>query len=204
MSPTKVSLSLFAITLAIVFSASTSEAKGSHRGENGPVRATAEIQGCSDPNIFGTAQLKEEKTEEGVKEVKVMIMVKGLADNKKHAVHIHQTANCGNTETTICGEAGGHFDPGPFGMTNPDANHPFHSGDLINIESNRRGNAHLNTTTTRVTLSPGPLSLFDADGSAFIIHVNPDTYCFPDANGNVVPGCAGGGRAACGIITLDD
>ena len=43
--------------------------------------------------------------------------------------------------------------------TSPDGNHPFHSGDLINIEANKRGNAHLNTTTTRVTLSPGPLSL---------------------------------------------
>jgi len=179
---------LFAISLAVVFSATVSEAKG-------PVRASAEINDCINTDVqLGTAQLKEEKTDEGVKEVSVMMMVKGLTPGK-HAVHLHQTASC-----VPCASAGGHFDPGPNSNTSPDGNHPFHSGDLINIEANKRGNAHLNATTTRVTLSPGPLSLFDADGSAFIIHVNPDTYC---PNGNVA-GCAGGGRAACGIITLDD
>jgi Cu/Zn superoxide dismutase len=44
------------------------------------------------------------------------------------------------------------------------------------------------------------LSLFDANGSAFIIHVNPDTYCPAGA----VAGCAGGARAACGVITRDN
>jgi Cu-Zn family superoxide dismutase len=186
---------LFALTLAIVFSGGISEAKG-------PVRASAEIQGCTDPNIIGTAQLKEEKTDEGVKEVRVMMMVKGLTPGK-HAVHIHEAASCGFKVNVPCGLAEGHFDPGPNSNSSPDGNHPFHSGDLINIEANRRGNAHLNTTTTRVTLSSGPLSIFEADGSAssaFIIHVNPDTYC-PDG---AVGGCAGGGRAACGVIELED
>ena len=195
MSPTKVSLSLFAITLAIVFSASISEAKGSHRGGKGPVKATAEIQGCTnDYEVSGRAMLRERRSVEGVKQVDVSIFVKGLKRGK-HAVHIHETAEC-----KPCGDAAGHFDPGPNSNTSPDGNHPFHSGDLINIEANRRGNAHLNTTTTRVTLSPGPLSLFDDDGSAFIIHVDPDTYCPKGA----AAGCAGGARAACGVIELED
>jgi Cu-Zn family superoxide dismutase len=59
------------------------------------------------------------------------------------------------------------------------------------------------TLTSRVTLAPGPLSIFDRDGSAFIIHTNPDTYC-PDVNEEEVTGCAGGGRAACGIIVSVD
>ncbi|MDH5427298.1 MAG: superoxide dismutase family protein [Nitrospirota bacterium] len=176
-----------AISLAMIFSPNVSEA-------NGPVRASADIYDCVNTDIqLGTAQLKEEKTDEGVKEVSVTMMVKGLTPGK-HAVHLHETASC-----VPCGAAAGHFDPGPHGFSSPDGNHPFHSGDLINIEANPQGNAHLNTTTTRVTLSPGPLSLFDGDGSAFIIHVNPDTYC-PDG---AVGGCAGGGRAACGIITLE-
>ncbi len=57
----------------------------------------------------------------------------------------------------------------------------------------------MKTVTSRVTLSEGPLSLFDEDGSAFIIHVDPDSYC-PDGE---EAGCAGGARAACGIIELD-
>lgn len=187
MVPVKILNAVLALSLAVVFSPSVGQASG-------PVRASADIYDCTNTDIqLGTAQLKEEKTDEGVKEVRVTMMVKGLTPGK-HAVHLHETASC-----VPCGAAAGHFDPGPNSNTNPDGNHPFHSGDLINIDANARGNAHLNTTTTRVTLSPGPLSLFDRDGSAFIIHVNPDTYC-PDG---VVGGCAGGARAACGIITLD-
>ena len=69
-------------------------------------------------------------------------------------------------------------------------------GDLINIEVNHRGNGKMKTKTTRVSLSPGPLSLFDENGSSFIIHVDKDTYC-PEGEAK---GCAGGSRAACGII----
>jgi Cu-Zn family superoxide dismutase len=54
----------------------------------------------------------------------------------------------------------------------------------------------LQTTTSRVTLSAGPISIFDENGSAFIIHTNEDSYC-PEG---VTKGCAGGSRDACGII----
>ena len=49
--------------------------------------------------------------------------------------------------------AGGHFDPGPAGNTDPDANHPYHMGDLPNLEGRRRrqGRARC-ASTTRVTL----------------------------------------------------
>jgi superoxide dismutase, Cu-Zn family len=117
--------------------------------------------------------------------------VRGLADGK-HAVHLHETGAC-----EPCSAAKGHFDPGPHGFTSPDGNHPYHSGDLINLEVSK-GEGVLHTTTSRVTLSPGPLSLFDADGSAFIIHTNSDTYC-PEGEAK---GCAGGSRDACGVIQL--
>lgn len=155
-------------------------------------KASAVIRGCTDDGIAGIARLRERPSDEGVKLVDVTFLVFGLTDGK-HAVHIHQTAAC-----EPCGAAGGHFDPGPASNTSPDGNHPFHSGDLINIESND-GFAFLHAVTSRVTLSDGPLSLFDEDGSSFIIHVNEDTYC-PEGE---VAGCAGGGRAACGIINLD-
>jgi Cu-Zn family superoxide dismutase len=155
-------------------------------------RATAEIKGCDDAAVSGTAELIERPSEEGIKLVDVTLRVKGLKPGK-HAVHIHETGNC-----TPCGEAKGHFDPGPHGFTAPDGNHPFHSGDLVNLEVNAGGTGVLHASTTRVTLSPGPLSLFDADGSAIIIHTDPDTYC-PQGD---VKGCAGGARAACGVIKL--
>ena len=66
----------------------------------------------------------------------------------------------------------------------------------MNIDVRKNGKGRLKAVTTRITLSPGPLSLFDHDGSAFIIHDFEDTFC-PEG---VVAGCAGGSRAACGII----
>lgn len=157
-----------------------------------PVHAVANIEGCDDAAVSGTAEFVERPSSEGVKQVDVTVRVKGLKPGE-HAVHIHETGNC-----TPCSAAKGHFDPGPHGFPAPDGNHPFHSGDLVNIDVKAGGTGYLHTTTTRVTLSPGPLSLFDADGSAIIIHTNPDTYC-PQGD---VKGCAGGARAACGIIKM--
>ena len=152
-------------------------------------RATSTLAGCTDPNVSGFAFLLERPSDEGVKIVDFTLVMVGLP-NGKHAVHIHEAAAC-----SPCANALGHFDPGPASNSSPDGNHPYHSGDLINIEV-KDGVGALYTTTSRVTLSAGPLSLFDANGSSIIVHVNPDTYC-PDG---AVAGCAGGARAACGII----
>ena len=166
--------------------------------------ATADIKGCTDAGISGRATLREERTEEGIKEVTIHLKVEGLSDGK-HAVHIHQTGAC-----EPCSAAKGHHDPGPFGQTRPDSagdtvpatdiNHPYHMGDLINIEV-KNGRGSMKHTTNRVTLSAGRLSILDEDGSAFIIHTNEDTYC--DHESDLKKGCAGGPRDACGIILAD-
>jgi superoxide dismutase, Cu-Zn family len=169
------------------------------------VKASATFASCTaGTTVTGRATLIEKPTPEGVKEVLVTLFIQGLPAGK-HAVHIHSVASCANSTNaagvvTACGGAGSHFDPGPFGNTAPvEANHPFHLGDLINVNVNSRGQGAMATVTSRVTLSPGVLSVFDADGSAIVIHTGTDTYC-PDGN---VAGCAGGSRAACGVLTLD-
>ena len=169
-------------------------------------KATDEIAGCTDSAIEGRATLKERFTEEGIKEVEVSMFVKGLSDGK-HAVHIHEAAAC-----TPCSAAKGHHDPGaidlysgnPNAPDSPHFNHPFHMGDLVNIEV-RNGIGVMHTTTNRITLSEGRLSIFDEGagddaGSAFIIHTNPDLYCDLVGEDELVAGCAGGPRDACGII----
>ncbi|NOQ64599.1 MAG: superoxide dismutase family protein [Methyloprofundus sp.] len=158
-----------------------------------PKKAGALIYLCGEENTtpIGTATLVETPSDEGVKQVDVNITITSGLSVGKHGVHIHETANC-----TPCGDAQGHFDPGPESNSNPDGNHPFHSGDLNNIAIDENGIGILQTTTSRVTLSAGPISIFDENGSAFIIHTNEDTYC-PDG---VTTGCAGGSRDACGII----
>lgn len=166
-----------------------------------PMKAVVSISGCEDPNISGHGTLVERKSAEGIKQVTVELNVKGLSDGR-HAVHIHETGAC-----KPCSAAKGHHDPGPFAQTRPDSagdevpagdiNHPFHMGDLINIDS-RNGRGVMRHTTNRITLSPGRLSIFDEDGSAIIIHTYEDTYC--DEEDELKKGCAGGPRDACGII----
>ena len=117
----------------------------------------------------------------------------------------HETGAC-----APCSAAKGHHDPGPFGQTRPDSagdevpaadiNHPYHMGDLVNIDV-KNGKGSMMHTTDRITLSPGRLSILDADGSAFIIHTHEDTYC--DEESDLKKGCAGGARDACGIIIAD-
>ncbi|WNM62212.1 superoxide dismutase family protein [Candidatus Nitrospira neomarina] len=183
-----------------------SDADAKRLFNKGVEKATAEIAGCTDPEIQGRATLKERFTEEGIKEVEVSMFVKGLSDGK-HAVHIHEAAAC-----EPCSAAKGHHDPGaielysgnPNAPDSPHFNHPFHMGDLVNIEV-RNGIGVMHTTTNRITLSEGRLSIFDEGAgddadSAFIIHTNPDLYCDLVGEDELVAGCAGGPRDACGII----
>lgn len=158
--------------------------------------ATADIIGCKDKNISGTGTLIERESVEGIKQVDVSLIVKGLKDGK-HAVHIHETAAC-----KPCGAAKGHHDPGPNSNSKPDApsfNHPYHMGDLVNIEV-KDGLGVMTTSTSRIALSDSRLSIFDKDGASFIIHTNEDKYC--DQDNELKKGCAGGPRDACGIIKL--
>ena len=180
----------FVLASFSVFGVLVDDADARNRGRQ--VKAKANIRSCNvGEHIRGKAVLREQRSDQGVKEVSVTMFLRGedLPDGE-HGVHIHEAASC-----EPCGEAGGHFDPGPNSNSSPDGNHPFHSGDLVNIDVNH-GVGVLHTTTTRVTLSDGPLSVFDENGSAFIVHINSDTFC---PNGEEA-GCAGGGRLACGII----
>ena len=153
----------------------------------GIVRAHADIKG---EGITGTADFVE--TQQGTgKLVTITVTLTGLKEGM-HGVHLHEVGKCEAPFTS----AGGHFDPGPSGNSNPDANHPFHMGDIPQISAGANGKATMKIATTRVTLSDGLLSLFDADGSAIIIHGNPDQ----GITGAAGSGVSGGPRIACGVI----
>jgi Cu-Zn family superoxide dismutase len=190
------SLSITAIAVAIAGGIAFAQApatapapvKKPAMGATAPVRAHAVIKG---EGISGTADFVERTVGTG-KVVDVTVTVTGLKAGL-HGVHLHAVGKCEPDFTA----AGGHFDPGPFGNMDPDANHPFHMGDLPNLQAGASGAATLKGTTTRVTLSDGPLSLFDADGSAIIVHGNPDQ----GITGEPKSGVSGGPRVACGVIT---
>lgn len=110
-----------------------------------------------------------------------------------HGIHIHATGTCtlGQTPTAFA-SAGGHHNPlgQAHGLDDPPG---AHAGDLPNLVVNGAGRGHLDVTTDRATLSAGATSVFDADGSALVIHaLSDDQVTNPTGNS--------GGRVACGPI----
>lgn len=151
------------------------------------VTARADIKG---KGISGTAVFTEHE-QSGSMMVELSLNVTGLTPGK-HGVHLHAVGKCEPDFTA----AGGHFDPGPASNTDPDANHPFHMGDIPNVLAGADGEGFMKITTTRVTLSAGPLSVFDADGTAIVIHGNEDK----GTTGAPKSGVSGGPRVACGVL----
>jgi len=120
--------------------------------------------------------------------VHVRVKVKGLTPGL-HGIHIHAVGSC--TPTFLA--AGGHYNP--LGLEHG-LDNPFgpHAGDLPDLVVNDRGKGRLNAKTDRVTLTAGTATLFDVDGSAFIIHANPDDQVTNIGNGGSGP------RIACAVI----
>ena len=182
MNPSRVILSSCAVVLigAVTFA--------QQQAASGTTRATAAIKGTG---VSGRAELVERKAGTGTV-VDVTITASGLKPGM-HGVHLHAVGKCDPDFAA----AGGHFDPGPAANTDPDANHPFHMGDIPNLEVGANGQGTLKTVTTRVTVSSGPLSIFDADGTAVVIHDNPDQGITGPPKSDV----SGGPRVACGVFT---
>lgn len=123
-------------------------------------------------------------TEDATGRVHVNVKASGLTEGL-HGIHIHAVGSCVGPAFT---SAGGHFNPTghQHGLENPSGPH---AGDLPNLVVNTAGMGHLNTTTDLTTLS----ALFDADGSALVIHAGPDDQVSNPAGNS-------GARVACGVI----
>jgi Cu-Zn family superoxide dismutase len=144
--------------------------------------ATADIK-SSDGQSVGTATLTQVPGG-----VRIVIDAKNLPPGP-HAVHIHEIGKCESPAFTT---SGGHFNPEKKQHGTMNAQGP-HAGDLPNMSVDGLGGGRLETITERVTLSAGATSVFDADGSAIVIHAGSDDFK-TDPTGNA------GGRIGCGVI----
>jgi Cu-Zn family superoxide dismutase len=108
-----------------------------------------------------------------------------------HGIHFHQVGKCEGGSGAFA-TAGGHYNPmaTEHGLNNPKGPH---AGDNPDIQVPEGGVGHVAFTTNRVTLTPGPTTLFDADGSALLIHANADDQV-TNPSGN------SGARIACGVV----
>ncbi len=108
-----------------------------------------------------------------------------------HGFHIHAVGKCEAPFTS----AAGHFNPAG-------QNHAHHAGDLPNLLVNAEGRAFMLVKTARFKLE----DLFDLDGSAIIIHADPDNHgniparYRPDADPGTIATGDAAGRIACGVL----
>ena len=106
-----------------------------------------------------------------------------------HGIHLHSVGSCAPNFKA----AAGHINPDKVmhGLRNPEGPD---NGDLPNLFAAADGSAKAEFFTNRVSVSDGDLpALLDEDGSAVIIHENPDDHMTQPIGG-------AGGRLGCGII----
>lgn len=152
---------------------------------NGALHATAVLRDTTGAVVGNVAF-----TEDAAGRLHVNVKVNGLAPGL-HGIHLHAVGSC----TPNFSAAGAHHNPlgHQHGLNNPLG---AHAGDLPNLMVNNAGRGHLDGVSDRATLSPGTVSLFDADGSAVIVHAAEDDQV-TNPTGN------SGARIACGVITLN-
>ncbi|MBD2755086.1 superoxide dismutase family protein [Spirosoma validum] len=148
--------------------------------------ATVALVNTSGASV-GTAEL----TEDSKGMVTLKVSVKGLPAGI-HGIHFHEVGVADPKSSPAFSSSGEHYNPASrkHGLENPDGTH---AGDLPNLIVDSQGTGSLETTTNRITLSDGPTTLFDGNGSSLIIHASVDDQK-TDPSGN------SGGRIAGGVI----
>jgi Cu-Zn family superoxide dismutase len=150
---------------------------------NAAARAEAVMYNSNGAPI-GTAQLWEDGS--GVVNVEIASISLPAGT---HGIHFHQTGKCDGPAFTT---AGGHYNPMGMehGLQNPRGPH---AGDNPNIVVPAAGVGNISFSTDRVSLTPGPRTLLDADGSALVVHAAADDQV-TNPSGN------SGARIACGVV----
>lgn len=109
----------------------------------------------------------------------------------EHGFHFHETGDCDGT--TGFESAGSHVNPDSHqhGLENPEGPH---AGDLPNVTAGQDGTAAVNVTSATISLDAAdPAYVFDADGTALVVHAAADDQV-TDPSGN------SGDRVACAVI----
>lgn len=120
--------------------------------------------------------------------VKVQVQVANLSPGK-HGIHIHSVGRC---DPPDFGSAGPHFNPAgkKHGLHGPEG---AHAGDLPNLVVAKNGKAKATFTAKGATLGESEGSLFGPNGTAVVIHADPDDE-------KTDPSGKSGARVACGVI----
>jgi Cu-Zn family superoxide dismutase len=182
-------LGVLALVLAAVVAAISISGQAAARGGRND-KAEVRLRNAAGEEI-GKVKFKQER--DGVS---VDVDVHGLTPGF-HGFHVHAVGSCVGPDFV---SAGGHFNM-------PGHNHPMHSGDMVSVLVNPDGRGEASFTTGSFKVA----DLFDADGSAVILHAGPDNFGNipvryapngPDAT-TLATGDSGG-RTACGAVERDN
>ncbi|HEY6090161.1 MAG TPA: superoxide dismutase family protein [Gemmatimonadaceae bacterium] len=168
------------LVVAVVAACATVASRGSAVAQAGAIMY--DINGSP----IGTAQLWQDPS--GVVNVEIASLTLPAGT---HGIHFHSVGKCEGGATAFA-TAGAHYNPlgKEHGLENP--NGP-HAGDAPNIVTPASGVGKASFTTNRVSLTPGTISLFDADGSAIVVHASADDQ-------RTQPSGNSGARIACGVV----
>lgn len=151
-----------------------------------PTWKTASILGA------GGEKIGELKLSEGPTGVLLRLNAKGLTPGW-HAMHFHAVGDCSDEGFQKSGAHINHADHKvPHGLLNPQGPD---FGDLPNFYVGADGVANAEAFSSLVKLSGNSnrANLLDADGSALVIHANPDDYVSQPIGG-------AGARIGCAVI----
>lgn len=148
--------------------------------------ATADLTGANGERI-GTVQMTDTKS--GT----LLVSAEGTnLSPGKHGFHIHETGKC--DPSTGFKSAGGHLaGDNDHGIRAEDGKHP---GDLPNLYVSSDGKFAFETFIADASVENewfDKVELFDEDGTAVVIHSDPDDYMSQPAGD-------AGTRVACGVI----
>ena len=110
-----------------------------------------------------------------------------------HGIHFHAAGICEGPKFTT---ASSHFNPGAKKHGLASAEGP-HAGDLPQVDSATVSQGYYTVTTDRISLTVGATSIFDADGTALVVHAVADDQV-TDPTGN------SGDRIACAVLAAPD
>lgn len=165
-------------------------------GDSAPA-AAAQVQD-GDGTELGTAEFTEV---DGGMEVRVDL---SELEPGHHGLHIHEIGLCepGSTAPDDPSQTGDFLSAGGH-LGGDESEHPDHAGDLPSLLVDEDGTAQLTFVTDRLTAQ----DLLDEDGSALMVHSDPDNFAniperyAPDGpdEDSTSAGDAGD-RAACGVL----
>lgn len=176
-----------AATVAIIGTLAYATAGGEAGGSSSPegAKARATLHDAAG-NTIGTVKLEQEGDS-----VQMKVQVEGVSPGF-HGFHVHGAGTC----TAPFTSAGGHYNPAA-------ATHSNHAGDLPSLYIDADGQGTARFATDRFALN----DLFDADGSAFILHAGRDNYANiptdrydPDPDTTTLNTGDAGSRFACGVV----